>query len=244
MASETSQGDVAIVTGGAGYIGSAIARRLQADGFRVVTVDLRPADHAASERHLILDLTDAAAVREALGGLASREPVTRLVNNAGIVRPASLVGTTLDDLRDVLAVNLEATIVTTQAVLPAMQRLRRGRIVAIGSRAGLGKELRTAYAASKAGLVGLAKTWALELGDHGITANVVAPGPIRTALFDAANPPGDPRTTRIVEAIPVGRMGTPEDVAAAVGFLCSDDAGFVTGQVLYVCGGMTVGASG
>jgi NAD(P)-dependent dehydrogenase (short-subunit alcohol dehydrogenase family) len=190
-----------------------------------------------------VDLTDVAATREALGAVAAEHPVTRLVNNAGIVRPAALEDTTQEDIDAVLALNLRGTIVATQAVLPAMQRAGRGRIVNIASRTALGKELRTAYAASKAGLIGLSKTWALELGRHGITVNVVGPGPIRTSLFDQANPPGAERTRRIVEGIPVGRMGTPEDVAAAVGFLASDEAGFVTGQVLYVCGGMTVGAA-
>ena len=116
-----------------------------------------------------------------------------------------------------------------------------GRIVSISSRAALGKELRTAYAATKAGLHGMTKTWALELGRHGITANAVGPGPIRTPLFERVNPPDAPRTKEIVARIPVGFMGEPEDVAEAVAFLASDRARFVTGQVLYVCGGMTVG---
>ena len=119
-----------------------------------------------------------------------------------------------------------------------------GRVVNMASRAALGKELRTAYAATKAGLIGMAKVWALELGAHGITANAVGPGPIRTALFDQANPRDSPRTRAIIEAIPVRRVGTPEDVANAVSFLLDARSGFVTGQVLYVCGGMTVGAAG
>ena len=130
-----------------------------------------------------------------------------------------------------------------QTLLPAMKREGIGRVVNIASRAALGKELRTAYAATKAGLIGMTKTWALELGAHGITVNAVGPGPIRTELFEAANPPGDPRTQAIIDRVPVRRLGTPEDVAGAVGYLCSDGAGFVTGQVLYVCGGMTVGGA-
>jgi NAD(P)-dependent dehydrogenase (short-subunit alcohol dehydrogenase family) len=117
-----------------------------------------------------------------------------------------------------------------------------GRIVNMASRAALGKELRTAYAASKAGLIGATRVWALELGAHGITVNALGPGPIATELFNRANPPGDPRTRAIVESVPVKRVGTPEDVAHAAGFL-DERAGFVTGQVLYVCGGLTVGTA-
>jgi len=111
----------------------------------------------------------------------------------------------------------------------------------MASRAALGKELRTAYAASKAALVGMTRVWALELGAHGITANAVGPGPIRTELFDRANPPGSPRTQQIIDSVPVKRVGTAGDVAHAVAYLLDERSGFVTGQTLYVCGGMTVG---
>jgi NAD(P)-dependent dehydrogenase (short-subunit alcohol dehydrogenase family) len=108
----------------------------------------------------------------------------------------------------------------------------------------LGKDLRTAYAATKAGLIGMTRTWALEFGRLGITVNAIGPGPIRTALFDRANPHNAPRTRAIIDAIPVKRIGTPEDVAHAVAYFLDARAGFVTGQVLYVCGGMTVGVAG
>lgn len=116
-----------------------------------------------------------------------------------------------------------------------------GRIVSMSSRAALGKELRTAYAATKAGLQGMTRVWALEAGPFGVTANAVGPGPIATDLFTRANPPEAPRTQEIIDAVPVQRMGTPEDVAHAVSYLLDARSGFVTGQTLYVCGGMTVG---
>jgi 3-oxoacyl-[acyl-carrier protein] reductase len=128
--------------------------------------------------------------------------------------------------------------------LPGMKAARFGRVVNISSRAALGKQQRTVYAATKSALIGMAKVWALELGEFGVTANAIGPGPIRTELFDRANPPGDARTRAIIDAIPVRRIGTPDDVANAVAFLLDERSGFVTGQVLYVCGGMTVGASG
>ncbi len=124
-----------------------------------------------------------------------------------------------------------------------MKSRRFGRIVNISSRAALGKELRTAYAATKAGLHGITRTWALELAKHGITVNAIGPGPIATELFMHANPPGSLRTKAIVDSVPVGRLGTPADVANAVAFFADARSGFVTGQVLYVCGGMTCGVA-
>jgi len=236
-------GDFALVTGGSRNIGGAISRRLTEDGFRVIVLDVVPPEHDALELFLPVDLSDAAATAAALAEAVSGRAVTRLVNNAGIVQPASLEKTTLDSLDQVAAINLKAPILCAQAVLPAMKAAGRGRIVNISSRVALGKELRTAYAATKAGLHGMTRTWALELGAHGITVNAVGPGPIRTSLFEAVNPADSPRTQAIVAKVPVGRLGTPEDVAEAVAFFASDRAGFVTGQVLYVCGGMTIGAA-
>jgi 3-oxoacyl-[acyl-carrier protein] reductase len=113
----------------------------------------------------------------------------------------------------------------------------------MSSRAALGKELRTAYAAAKAGLIGITRVWALELGHSGITVNAIGPGPIATDLFLQANPLDSPRTQAIVDAVAVGRLGTPSDVAHAAGFFLDERAGFVTGQILYVCGGLTVGSA-
>ncbi len=236
-------GDFALVTGGSRNIGGAISRRLTGDGFRVIVLDIVPPEHDDLELFLPVDLSDAAATARALAQAVSGRAVTRLVNNAGIVQPASLEETTPASLDQVAAINLKAPILCAQAVLPAMKAAGRGRIVNISSRAALGKELRTAYAATKAGLHGMTKTWALELGAHGITVNAVGPGPIRTSLFDAVNPADSPRTQAILAKVPVGRLGTPEDVADAVSYFVSDRAGFVTGQVLYVCGGMTIGAA-
>lgn len=233
----------ALVTGGARGIGAAIARRLRADGFKVVIADKRAPEHDDYDQALTLDLADMAATAAALAPLAEKLPLTRLVNNAGIVMPALIEDTDPASLDTVSAVNLRAPIVCLQALLPAMKRAGVGRVVNISSRTALGKELRTVYSATKAGLIGMTKTWALELGQHGITVNAIGPGPIRTELFDQVNPPGDPRTQAIIDRVPVGRLGTPEDVAEAVGYLASDRAGFVTGQVLYVCGGLTIGSA-
>lgn len=234
-----------LVTGGAGAIARAIVRRAADAGWRPVTLDLRaPADPLPNEVFLPCDFADAEAARATLAEAAARHAPTRLVNNVGIVRPALLEETSLEDLAAVLDVNLRSAVLAAQALLPAMREAGFGRIVNIASRAALGKELRTAYAASKAGLIGLTRTWALELASQGITVNCIGPGPIATELFRRANPDNSPKTRAIIEGVPVKRLGTPEDIAHACAYFLDDRAGFVTGQTLYVCGGMTVGLAG
>jgi NAD(P)-dependent dehydrogenase (short-subunit alcohol dehydrogenase family) len=231
-----------VITGGAGGIGRAIAQHAAAAGWRPVTLDLRQPDAMLpSEAFLPCDFADTAQARAVLAEVAAKHAPTRLVNNVGIVRPASLEETSIEDLSAVMDVNLRSAVLAAQALLPAMRDAGFGRIVNIASRAALGKELRTAYAASKAGLIGLTRTWALELAAQGITVNAIGPGPIATELFRRANPDNSPRTRAIVEGVPVKRLGTPDDVANAVAFFLDDRSGFVTGQTLYVCGGLTVG---
>jgi 3-oxoacyl-[acyl-carrier protein] reductase len=225
-----------LVTGGASGIGRATAERCGRDGYDVVVIDREGEGIRA-------DLGDPAETAAALTEALKGGPITRLVNNVGMVRAASLEEQTIEDLDAVVSLNLRCAMQCAQALLPGMKAAGFGRIVNISSRAALGKEHRTAYAASKAGLIGMTKVWALELGAHGITANAIGPGPIRTALFNQANPPGAPRTQAIIDAIPVKRMGTPDDVAHAVAFMLDAHSGFVTGQILYVCGGMTVGSA-
>jgi NAD(P)-dependent dehydrogenase (short-subunit alcohol dehydrogenase family) len=235
----------ALITGGGGDgIGRGIARRLAADGFHIVTMDrVAPSTYLPQETFIQVDLMDIGATEAALKQACER-PITRLVNNVGTVFPASLEETRFDDLNQVLSLNIRCTIQCTQAVLPAMKAARDGRIVSISSRAALGKELRTAYSASKAGIHGMTRTWALELGEYGITVNAVAPGPIDTELFRRVNPAGSPKTQRIIDGVPVRRLGTPNDIAQAVSFFLDDRSSFITGQVLYVCGGITVGLYG
>jgi len=222
-----------LITGGASGIGRATAERCRAEGYDVVVIDR---EKGGIEADLSRPDDTAAALKEALRG----GPITRLVNNVGVVRPGPVEAQTIEDLEAAVSLNLRCAIQCLQALLPGMKEARFGRVVNIASRAALGKELRTVYAATKAGLIGMARVWALELGGFGITANAIGPGPIRTALFDKANPPDSPRTKAIIDAVPVRRMGTPDDIAHAAAFLLDQRSGFVTGQVLYVCGGMTV----
>ncbi|MDR7292866.1 SDR family NAD(P)-dependent oxidoreductase [Pseudoglutamicibacter albus] len=225
-----------LITGGANGIGAAIAKKCHEAGYETVILD-RAGDDA-----IHCDLSDPESTRAALEQALAGGPITRLVNNVGAVFANSLSDQTVEEFDNAVALNLRSAFLCAQALVPGMREAGFGRIVNIASRAALGKELRTAYSATKAGLQGMTRTWALEEGKQGITVNAVAPGPIATELFMNANPADSERTKAIVNSIPVGRMGTPDDVAHAAAFLLSTDAGFITGQTLYVCGGMTVGA--
>ncbi|GAB1577852.1 SDR family oxidoreductase [Bordetella petrii] len=234
----------ALVTGASRGIGRAIAARLLEDGYEVVNFSRgAPANLMPGETFVSVDLNDAERTRQAVAELAAQREVLQLVNNAGMIKVAEIDQVSPQALQDTLAVNLVAPLLLLQGLLPAMRRRGYGRVVNIGSRAALGKPGRTAYGASKAGLVGMTRTWALELAPAGITVNAVAPGPVATELFNLSNPPDHPRTRELAAAIPVGRIGQPEEVAHAVAMLLDPRAGFITGQTLYVCGGLTVGAA-
>jgi len=230
----------AIVTGGSAGIGKAIVRHFLNLKFEVISLDLQPADPKA--RSMIVDLTDATATAQAAAEIARSHQVTTVVHNAGAIRPALLPEVKLADFNALVNLHLSAAILLTQASLPAMKAAGFGRVVLVSSRAVLGLPTRTSYSATKAGMLGMARTWALELAPMGITVNVVAPGPIQTANFHSIVPEGSPQVDRVIQGIPVKRLGQPEDVARAVMFFAAPEAGFVTGQVLYVCGGTSVGS--
>jgi NAD(P)-dependent dehydrogenase (short-subunit alcohol dehydrogenase family) len=233
-----------LVTGGSQGIGRAIAARCTAEGWEVTTLDREaPAAPLPGERHIATDLADPAATAAALEAALRDGPVTRLVNNVGIVRPGSLAEASLDDVDAVLALNLRCAIQCAQALLPGMRAARMGRIVSIASRAMLGLPARTAYAAAKAALVGATRSWAAELAPEGITANIVAPASVDTPLWQRLNPPGSPRREKILASVPMGRLAAPEEVAHAVAFFLDARSGYVTGQTLFVCGGQSMGGA-
>jgi NAD(P)-dependent dehydrogenase (short-subunit alcohol dehydrogenase family) len=225
-----------LITGGGAGIGAACVQRCLEDGYDVVVID-------RIGEGLRADLADPDATADALRRALAGGPITRLVNNVGIVLPAEAEHQSLDELEQAWALNVRCAMQCMQALLPGMKEAGFGRIVNMSSRAALGKTLRTAYAATKAALLGMTRVWALELGAYGITTNAIGPGPIRTQLFDLANPPDTPRTQAILAQVPVRRIGTPHDVAHAASYLLDARSGFVTGQVLYVCGGMTIGVA-
>ena len=234
----------ALVTGGSSGIGAAICRSLVTAGYHVISMARRAAEDSSARVHdVTVDLTDALATREAALQVARQFPITTVIHNAGAIREKPLEEVTLEDLQALTNLHLATALSLVQANLPAMKQRRFGRIVLISTRAVLGLAKRTAYAATKAGMLGLARTWALELGPDGITVNVVAPGPIEaTEMFHEIIPENSPKIPRIVESIPVRRLGRPEDVARAVMFFALPESGFVTGQTLFVCGGTSVGS--
>lgn len=229
-----------LITGGGAGIGAAVAAQCRQRGWEPVIIDRVVQDVPGG---IQADLSSPEATAQALEQALKGGPITRLVNNVGVVVPNDAEHQSLAEFDLAVSLNLRCALQCMQALLPGMQAAGFGRIVNMSSRAALGKELRTAYSATKAGLIGMTRVWALELGQHGITANAIGPGPIRTELFDRANPPGAPRTQAIIDAVPVRRVGTPDDVAHATAFMLDAQSGFITGQVLYVCGGMTVGVA-
>jgi NAD(P)-dependent dehydrogenase (short-subunit alcohol dehydrogenase family) len=237
-----SERPVAIVTGGSAGIGATICRRMIDSGYEIVSLARRKPDWSDAALHAVeVDLTDASATEQAAKSVAAQFDVGTLVHNAGIIRANLLEDVRQQDLHDLAQLHLGAAIILVQAVLPAMRQRSFGRIVLISSRAALGLQTRTAYSATKAGMIGMARTWALELAPSGITVNVVAPGPIQdTEMFRDVMPPGDERETALARSIPVRRLGRSDDVARAVMFFADPENSFVTGQLLYVCGGASV----
>jgi 3-oxoacyl-[acyl-carrier protein] reductase len=232
----------AVVTGGSAGIGLAVVDKLLEAGYEVISLDIQPSPLENKKLHFKkVDLTDTDATRRAAEEISKEHAVTTVIHNAGVIRPALLPEVKLEDVEALLHLHISAAIVLMQAALPAMKAVGYGRVVLVSSRAVLGLPTRTAYSATKAAMLGMARTWALELAPQGVTVNVVAPGPIKTANFHSVVPEGSAQVERIAQAIPVKRLGQPDDVARAVLFFAHRDAGFVTGQVLYVCGGTSVG---
>jgi 3-oxoacyl-[acyl-carrier protein] reductase len=236
---------VALVTGASGGIGAEIARALHAQGaivalsgtrldaLEALAAELGPRAHACPA-----DLKDPAAPDALIAQVEALGPLHILVNNAGFTRDMLALRMKDEDWQAVLDVDLTAPFRLARAALRGMLRRRAGRIVSISSIVGAtGNAGQANYAAAKAGLVGLSKALAQEVASRGVTVNVVAPGFVATPMTDALN---DAQKAKLREAIPLGRMGTPGDIAAAVTYLCSDEAGWVTGATLHVNGGMAM----
>ena len=239
-------GRIALVTGASRGIGRAIAHRLAGQGATVVAA--ARGDHAADAvadvvskgghaEAVSLDVTDAAAVERLPGEIVARHGrLDIVVSNAGIARDQLLMRMTRDDWDAVLATNLTATFLLAQAAMRPMLKQRGGRIIAVSSVVGqMGNAGQTNYAASKAGLIGFAKALAREVASRSITVNVVAPGMVDTDMTRAIT---EKAQVDWASQIPLGRLGTSDDVAAAVCFLASDEASYITGHVLAVNGGM------
>lgn len=232
----------AIITGANKGIGADLAARLLEQGYTVISVARHDPEVSHPKLHSVTaDLLDPREVQRAADAIAGRFEVTHLVHNAGLIWPALVEDAKPDDITGLAQLHLGSALTLLQASLPSMKEKGFGRVLFNASRAALGAPTRTAYSASKAGMIGMARTWALELAPHGITVNVVAPGPILTDNFWGIVEKDSDRQAALAAQIPVGRLGTVEDVTRAFLFFCAPESGFVTGQTLYVCGGASVG---
>ena len=243
----TSQG-VALVTGGGHGIGAAICRRLATDGYHVIVNDLdgdraedtcdqiRGAGGSASAA--VADVSDSEAVNGMFDAAESEfGMVTALVNNAGIGGNAAIRNVTDDYWDRILAVDLSSVLYCTRRALASMREARRGVVVNVASRAWLGWWGQASYAAAKAGVVGMTRALAVEMASRNVRINTIAPGLIDTPLLRNRS---EEALARLLTSVPIGRPGTPEDIANAASFLASERARVITGQVLYVCGGKSV----
>jgi len=238
-------GAVALVTGATRGIGRGIAERLAREGVKVIGTATSESGAAQISEYLaasggvgrVLDVRDPAAV-DALVGSASKEfgPIGILVNNAGVTRDTLLLRMKDADWADVIETDLSSVFRLSRAVVPGMMKARSGRIISIGSVVGtMGNGGQTNYAAAKAGLIGFSKSLAREIGSRGVTVNVVAPGFIDTDMTKGLK---DEQRAALIEQVAIKRLGAVDDIAAAVAFLASTDAAYVTGETLHVNGGM------
>ncbi len=239
----TDKNKVVVVTGGNRGIGADITRRFLDGGYQVVNISRQtPALSHALLINYTADLADRDATKEIGIDIATNYAVTNFIHNAGVIRPNLLEDVKIEDLDYLTELHLGSAITLAQQFLPAMRAAQFGRIILISSRGVLGLVTRTNYAATKAGQIGMVRTWALELAKDGITVNCVAPGPIVTDMFHELVPEESEQKSKIAASVPVKRLGTAEDIGRVVEFLCAQDSGFITGQTWYICGGASLGS--
>ena len=232
---------VAVVTGGGKGIGAGICKLMVQNGYEVISVGKDSPDwEHKSFKHIELDLLDQIETEKFAKTISSQKNVTHLIHNAGVILPNLLEDVEIQDLITLTNLHAGAALILMKSFLPSMKKNNFGRLVFISSRALVGLETRTAYSYSKAGIVGMARTWALELASSGITVNSIAPGPVLTDQFWTLVEKDGDQQKKIAKSIPVGRIGEPEDIARTVMFFSNPDNSFVTGQTLFVCGGTSI----
>nr|WP_201263824.1 SDR family oxidoreductase [Bradyrhizobium canariense] len=229
-----------LVTGASKGIGRALCERLSALGHNVVGL-ARSSDPTFPGTLVSVDLADRHATDEALRDLTSRYSFDGVVNNVGFVRLNPIGEIAIDEMDESFRRNLIPAVQTVQAILPTMKDKGWGRIVNLSSLVIVGVQGRTIYGGAKAAIASFTRTWAIELAEYGITVNTVAPGPTETEMFRQNTPAGSEAERRFLSLVPVKRLGKPSELAASIAFLLSEEAGFITGQTLFVDGGASIG---
>ena len=231
----------AVITGGGSGIGEASSKLMLDAGYDVISVGLHAPEWSHERfRTVELDLLDGDATRIFAEQLNGEREITHFIHNAGMILPNLLEDMSVADLHTLTDLHAAAALIFMQAFVGGMKERKFGRVIFNSSRATLGLQTRSAYSYSKAGIIGMARTWALELAAHGITVNSIAPGPILTENFWDLVDKDSPEQQQAAARIPVGRLGQPDDVARAVLFFADPLNSFVTGQTLYVCGGVSI----
>lgn len=230
-----------LITGCTRGIGLATAVYLNESGYQVIGIARKKPDNEFPGILYCADLSNSDETLTTLETIKQNHVVDGIINNIGNVKPMLLESMTVDSFMNVMDLNVRPAIQVTQTFLPYMKNQKWGRIINIASRAMLGKIGRSSYSAAKASLVALTRTWALELAPFNITVNSVAPGPIQTESFYNNYAKGSHEEKQLLSAIPLNRLGMPDEVAYAIGFFLNERAGFITGQTLFVDGGGSVG---
>ncbi len=226
-----------VVTGASKGIGWAASQRLAHSGYQVIGIARTEPEEIFPGKFFSCDLSSEEETGRIIAMLLDHYHVDALVNNVGAGGPQPLGSIDLAVLRTLYDINVRTAVQMTQGLVEGMKARKWGRIINLASRAIFGVPERTSYAAAKSALIGCTRVWALELAQLGITVNAVAPGPIETAMFRAIRPAGSKAEEELLASIPMSRVGQPKEVAAAIEFLLSEDAGFITGQTLCVDGG-------
>jgi NAD(P)-dependent dehydrogenase (short-subunit alcohol dehydrogenase family) len=239
----TTQKHVSVITGASKGISLATANRLNAMGHQVIGLARRQPEQSFPGEFIEVDLANAEATAKVAEAIASQYAVNHLINNVGISRSETLEDVNIEQFASILDLNLRPAIQLTQAFVPTMQAQHYGRIINVSSLVVLGLPFRTSYAAAKAGLISMTRTWASELATTGITVNAIAPGPTETELFRANSPIGSESERRFLRGVPMQRLAQPDEIAAAIAFFASEDAAYITGQTLFVDGGSSLGAA-
>lgn len=231
-----------LITGATKGIGWALSRRLADAGCHVVGIARNTAEVDFPGYLYECDLSDAGQTEDVLHTIREKFPVDSIVNNVGSAVSQPIGSVDLKALFESFDLNVRTAVQVTQAFVDSMKTRRKGRIINLCSLAVRGARDATSYAAAKSAIIGCTRTWALDLAEYGITVNAVAPGAIDTELFMNAIPSGD-STQAPAGAVPMGRLGTPNEVAALIAFLLSEEAGFITGQIIGIDGGGSLGGS-